>query len=350
MRLTRTGLRRALAGLWLLDGLLQLQPFMFTRGFANDILTPAAAGQPGWVAGPIHLSVSVVRAHPALANASFATIQLLIAIALLVPRLATAACAASFTWALGVWWLGEGFGGLASGHASIITGYPGAAAMYALLSAAARPPRRPDPETGPAGEDPLPYWIAIGWAVFWIGGAVVQLLPGQDKATDLANEISRTTSTPSWLNPSRAASLHFLATTRLAVPVAAVFALVIGLSAFGAPSIRRTGATLGATVAIVSWALAQGFGTLTSGQATDPNTGPLLLLLAAAIGTTPTRRPTANATTHADHASHPAARGATRPPETPPTPHPTLNDTTQPTPYQQQRARRGKPTTAKPPS
>ena len=38
MRLTRRNLQIALGVLWLLDGALQLQPFMFTTGFSNDIL------------------------------------------------------------------------------------------------------------------------------------------------------------------------------------------------------------------------------------------------------------------------------------------------------------------------
>ncbi len=43
MRVTRRGLQLALAALWLLDGALQFQPFMLTRGFAHDVIAPAVS-------------------------------------------------------------------------------------------------------------------------------------------------------------------------------------------------------------------------------------------------------------------------------------------------------------------
>ena len=45
-------LQLALAGLWLLDGVLQYQAFMFSRGF-SDMLAGMASGNPGVVASPI---------------------------------------------------------------------------------------------------------------------------------------------------------------------------------------------------------------------------------------------------------------------------------------------------------
>jgi len=44
----RRRLQLLLAGLWLLDGVLQLQPAMFTRRFP-EMLAESAAGQPGAV-------------------------------------------------------------------------------------------------------------------------------------------------------------------------------------------------------------------------------------------------------------------------------------------------------------
>jgi len=43
----------ALGLLWLLDGTLQFQPFMFSLSFVNGIMAPTAAGNPGVVAQPI---------------------------------------------------------------------------------------------------------------------------------------------------------------------------------------------------------------------------------------------------------------------------------------------------------
>ncbi|NUQ99389.1 MAG: hypothetical protein HOY79_23490 [Streptomyces sp.] len=49
-RVTRRGVEIALGALWLVDGALQFQPSMFTRGFFVDTLGMANMGLPGPVA------------------------------------------------------------------------------------------------------------------------------------------------------------------------------------------------------------------------------------------------------------------------------------------------------------
>src|SRR6266404_4709887 len=98
--MTRRHLQIALGLLWLLDGALQLQPFMLGTGFAKQIIAPAAAGQPAFVAVPLHWSANLIAAHPVVWDVPFAAIQLLIGIGLLVPRTATLALAASLPWSL----------------------------------------------------------------------------------------------------------------------------------------------------------------------------------------------------------------------------------------------------------
>ena len=49
---TRRVLQLSLAGLWLLDAILQYQSFMFTRAF-GQMLAASAAGNPAVVARPI---------------------------------------------------------------------------------------------------------------------------------------------------------------------------------------------------------------------------------------------------------------------------------------------------------
>src|SRR5579875_3847430 len=73
----RETLRLALGGLWLLDGALQLQPYMLSRSFAAHVLEPAAAGNPAWVAGPVLWAARIVGAHPAL-DLLFGLVQLAI--------------------------------------------------------------------------------------------------------------------------------------------------------------------------------------------------------------------------------------------------------------------------------
>ena len=47
LRVTRRGVEIALGALWLVDGALQFQPTMFTRGFFVDTLGMANMGLPG---------------------------------------------------------------------------------------------------------------------------------------------------------------------------------------------------------------------------------------------------------------------------------------------------------------
>ena len=124
LRITRRHLQIALGLLWLLDGALQLQPFMLRTSFARQVLDPVAAGQPHFVAGPVHWAANLIAAHPVAWDVPFAAIQLLIGLGLLFPRTAKLALAASIPWSLGVWFFGEGLSGLASGHASLLTGAP----------------------------------------------------------------------------------------------------------------------------------------------------------------------------------------------------------------------------------
>ena len=79
-RVTRRGLQIALGVVWLLDGALQLQPFMFGSGFASQVLSPAGDGQPGWVAAGVHWAAGLVGSSPAVWDALFAAVQLAIGI------------------------------------------------------------------------------------------------------------------------------------------------------------------------------------------------------------------------------------------------------------------------------
>jgi hypothetical protein len=177
--ITRRGLQVALGVLWLLDGALQAQPFMFTRGFADQVIAPAGQGQPGVVSGPVHLVSTVIGAHPVAFNLLAVGIQLLLGVGLLVRRIARIALVASIGWALGVWYLAEGLSGLASGQASLLTGAPGSALLYAIIAAAAWP-------SGTSDQAPA-RWLVWAWALLWVGGAGLQLLPGQNSGPALAS-------------------------------------------------------------------------------------------------------------------------------------------------------------------
>src|SRR5438105_9082922 len=74
-RITRRHLQVALGLFWLLDAALQAQPFMFTRGFATQVIAAVGAGQPGFVSAPVHWASTVIAAHPVAWNVPFAGTQ-----------------------------------------------------------------------------------------------------------------------------------------------------------------------------------------------------------------------------------------------------------------------------------
>lgn len=107
----RHRLQLALAAVWVLDGILQYQPFMYSKGFPQ-MLAGAAQGNPAPVAAPITWSANIVGHHLVLTNAAFATIQVALGLGIAFRRTVKVALATSVVWAASVWWLGEGLGGV----------------------------------------------------------------------------------------------------------------------------------------------------------------------------------------------------------------------------------------------
>ena len=274
--LTRRGLQIVLGLIWLLDGVLQFQPYMFTRAFAEQVIAPVAQGQPAFVAVPIDWAVSLIAAHPVAWNIPFATVQTLLGISILVPRTARLGLAASVVWGAFVWFLGEGLGGLASGHVSLLDGAPGAALLYCVLALAAWT-RRSQPHVPP------PTWLLPVWTVLWLGAAIFQALPGQNSGRDIAEIISG--SPPGWPLAHLDSTLAAWVGNHGSGVVVALVALevLIGIAILPRAT-RRYAAVAGFVLAVGIWLFCQSPSALiTTGQATDPNTAPLIAIMAVAV-------------------------------------------------------------------
>jgi hypothetical protein len=126
-------LQLTLAVLWLLDGMLQFQPFMFTKGFPQ-MLAGAALGNPAVAARPITWDAGFITHHLMVCNAIFAALEVALGLGIAWRPTVRIALACSVAWSLGVWWLGEGLGGIFAGTASPLNGAPGAVILYALLA------------------------------------------------------------------------------------------------------------------------------------------------------------------------------------------------------------------------
>jgi hypothetical protein len=277
-------LQLALAGIWLLDGVLQYQAFMFSKGF-SDMLAGTASGNPGVVANPITWDATLVGHHLVLVNALFATIQLLLGIGIAWRPTVRVALAASVAWSLGVWWFGEGLGMVLTGDVSPVNGAPGAVILYALLAVLLWPAGR----GSPAGPAPFTAARTVGapvaralWLVLWLSLAYFALLPGNRAPQALHDMISgMADGEPGWLAALDRGAASLVAHQGLAASIVLAIALVI--IAVGvylpAPAARGT-LVLAVVVAAVIWVFGEAFGEIMAGGATDPNSGPLLALLA----------------------------------------------------------------------
>jgi hypothetical protein len=281
----RRWLQLALAATWLLDAVLQYQASMFTKAF-GQMLADTASGNPAVIAGPITWSARIIEAHPGPTNAAFAAIQLLLGLGIAWRPAVKIALACSVVWSVAVWWLGEGLGGVLSGAASPVNGAPGAVIIYALLAVLLWPADRSGTHA------PFEAARAVGaraarllWLTLWASLAWFAVVPAASRAAQgLHGMISGMASgEPGWLAATDNGAAALLAGRGL--PVSIVLAVLLAVIAAGvyAPRPASSAAVvLAVVVAAAIWVVGENLGEIFTGSATDPNSGPLLALLAAA--------------------------------------------------------------------
>jgi hypothetical protein len=286
----RRALQICLGLLWLLDAGLQFQPYMFGPFFVTQGIKLSAAGSPGVVASSVGWVSQLMLQHIALYNALFATTQLLIGCGMLFRRTLRLALAGSIAWALAIWWFGESLGGIFTG-ASPLAGFPGAVVLYALIAVLLWPAgqkpdgqvtaRKPAFPASPATSGPLGgRWANALWLVLWGSFAYFLLLPDNRAPDAIAQIFSTTDGQPAWI-VSLMNGMSSLAGER-GTEISVVLAVACGLVALGVlvrPAIKPA-LVVSILLGLFFW-FAEGAGGILTGQGTDPNTGPLLILLAA---------------------------------------------------------------------
>jgi hypothetical protein len=271
----RRAIQTVLGLIWLLDGALQFQSFMYSKGFIQ-VITGLEAGQPYWLASSIKWAAHIVQPNLTPLNTLFALTQVMIGLGLLYRPTVKGALALSFAWSLIVWWSAEAFGFLFSNTASPLTGAPGAVLLYAIIGLLAWPTQRPGGLLGLRG-------ARTTWAALWLVMAWLWLLAPNSTANATSDAISNAPSGARWLSSLQ----HSVATAAggHGLPIAIVLA---GISAAIAVTVAtnwhaRTFLALGVILNLAYWVLGQGFGGILTGSGTDPNAGPLFILLAFAM-------------------------------------------------------------------
>jgi hypothetical protein len=277
----RRKLQLALAVVWLFDGILQYQPSMFTKAFPQ-MLGESAHGNPAAVAAPIAWSAGFVGHHLAVLNAVFATIQVALGLGIAWRPTVRLALGASVAWALGVWWFGEGLGGVLAGRASLADGAPGAAILYAALAILLWPADRDASAPFVAGRFVGSAAARLLWLAVWGSVAVFAVLPAA--GGPLGPTISAMASgEPGWLAwiDSHLGALLADQGPLTAVLLAGLFAIAAA-AVFWPGRLARVAVGLAVVLAVMLW-LAEGLGGIFTGAGTDPSSGPLLALLALAF-------------------------------------------------------------------
>jgi len=281
---TRRALQLGLAAVWLLDGVLQYQPLLYTKAFGQS-LAATAAGNPAVVARPITWDATLVEHHLVLLNTIFATIQLLLGVGIAFRPTVRLALAASVAWSLGVWWFGEGLGGVLNGTADPVNGAPGAVILYALLAVLLWPADRS------AKSAPFIAARAVGahaaralWLVLWLSFAYFALLPANRAPQAVTGMIaSMNSGEPGWLAAILRGAASLVAGQGLATSIVlAVACMLVAVGVYLPRPAAAAALVLAMVVAVVIRVAAQALGGILASGATDPNSGPLLVLLAMA--------------------------------------------------------------------
>jgi hypothetical protein len=251
-------LQLALAGFWAIDALLQLQPANFSGQLVLSTILGNAENQPQPIFGSLVSAAHLLAPVHVELNIAIIVIQLALACGLLCRRTVKPALALSVAWALGVWWLGEGFGGIFAGKATLLVGAPGPALLYALLALIAWPAaRRTTGSIAAAGA--LGERAALrAWALLWAGGAILRVVPF-------------------WVPPVYALAGDL----QLGLDQEPHIEASIGIGVL--TRYRRASLAAGVVLSTVYWTFGQQFAGLMTGSATDIAAGPPFVLLAVSL-------------------------------------------------------------------
>jgi hypothetical protein len=272
-----------LATVWLLDAVLQIQPFMFTAGSDgfSGMLHGVAGGNPSWIAHTITWNSSIVDHHPVLTNTPFALIQFLIGFGIVWKRTLKPALGLSIIWSIGVWWFGEGLGGLFSGGATPFGGGPGGVLFYAVLAVLLWPREGSDQPFVAARTVGIKAAKAI-WAVVW-GILAVLSLVGSGRSPQALHDLvaGMNTGEPGWLaHIDRVSESFFLQHGTTAAVLLAIVCVLVAIGVYLPPQVAQVTLVVAIAVFAVIWVAVQDFGGVLAGGATDPNAGPLVIILA----------------------------------------------------------------------
>lgn len=270
-------LQRGFGILWIINGLLKLQPGMFTPNLISNVVgANATDNQPAWLYHLMIAGANVWHAGLPFTTIAMALFEMALGIGLMAlsGQKRRVLLWVMIVWCLIVWVMAEGMGGVLSGTPTFPGDSPGSTPFYAVGAILLL----------------YPHWVKptfYRWAgAFWGIAAMVQLLPYNWNASTLAGVFGNVTMNgfePVWVDRLNNTFImlgfhHPLVINILLVMVMALLAIGYGSGRIGGPIWWMTILWLA-----FLWAIPQAFGTIFTGTGTDlGNEFPLVLLLWAA--------------------------------------------------------------------
>lgn len=290
MILSQQRLRQILGLIWIVDGLLQLQPQMFTMNMINGVMVPMSQGQPGLITRNLHWITQVTTHNLTLVNIVITVVQVSIGVLLFTGVYVRQTVIASAIWALVVWYGGEGMSMLLTGQASVLTGAPGAVLLYPLIGFAVYP--RDDASNHVTSSNYVGLisrrQLRYIFGALWIFLALLQLQPYWWDHGQISQAILGMVGMGGWnttlIDPTLTGLSSRLAAEEVLLNVVLIaVCLAIGIGLLVADD-RNLPPILVATVLVsfVIWWFTEAFGGIFSGMSTDFNSGLLLIVIALA--------------------------------------------------------------------
>lgn len=286
MLFSRNMLQRILGALWLIDGLLQLQPQMFSMDMVNNIMKPMLDGQPDVLKPSLQFIITQTALHLATVNTLIALAEILLGLTFLFVsvRWVKPVVVASVVWALLVWFGGEGLGMMLTGQTSILTGAPGSAFLYTVLSLLVWPRSQAE------GDASLFSQRALRWTLagFWFFAALLQLQPMWWQPGQISQAISDLVGQGGLDTMLLDPILQQVSNITANIEIPLNIALIVVFLALGVAIIvvkeeqLRAWLIASIVVSVAFWFLTEGLGMLLTGTATDTDTGFLLVVMALA--------------------------------------------------------------------
>lgn len=265
-----------LAGLWILNGVIQFRPLMVMQS-AHVLLQHSTRVSPSWLLPLLQKTDMFFAQTPIWVNISSAVLQLMMGLFMLIwpeKLLGKVALWLSLVVSLGTWVLWEGLGHLFQMGGSYLVGGPGAGILFFIAGLLLLRPVSWWEKGG------LARFTRLGFSVFWLLCAIWQAIPGNglwgQKGLNLG--FYQPVKPPVWLE-----SIHQgAATLVLSSPV--LWNLVL-IGVFLALAVLNWLAFANSLVLgvfmvwfVVSWLVGQSLG-LAGGMAVPVNAAPVLALM-----------------------------------------------------------------------